>query len=116
MITINNSIITMTKGDSVEFTLPLLQGIELNTEPIDLSDVEKIEFNIVASNQPSEYAFIKKEFLPSEVEEGNLIVSLEPEDTEDLCVGKYYYEVKLLNEFEDFIYTVIPRRLFYLTK
>ena len=113
MITINNNIITMTKGDSVSFTLPLLIEKEIDTESVDLSDIEKIEFNIIAPFQPSDFAYIKKEYTPNSVDEyGNLNVSLSPEDTEDLDTGKYYYEVKLVGNNE--INTIIPRRLFYI--
>ena len=113
MITINNNIITMTKGDSVSFTLPLLIGKEINTEPVDLSNVEKIEFNIIAPFQQSDFALVKIEYVPNNVDEyGNLNVSLSSEDTEDLDTGKYYYEVKLVGNNE--INTIIPRRLFYI--
>lgn len=116
MITINNNIITMTKGDSVSFTLPLLIGKEINTESADLSNIEKIEFNIIAPFQQSDFALVKKEYHPNDVNEsGNLSISLLPEDTCDLSAGKYYYEVKLINEENNYIYTIIPRRLFYIT-
>lgn len=117
MITVNNNIITMTKGDSVSFTLPLLIGKEIDTEPVDLSNIEKIEFNVLAPFQLSDFAYIKKEYTPSDVDEqGNLSISLAIEDTDDLEAGKYYYEVKLINEEDSFVDTIIPRRLFYIVE
>lgn len=116
MISISpNKIIRFMRGDSL--TIPLNKIYD--EKKIILNKSDKLYLGIMEPNQRFEDSIIRKsyDYYSKRDSNKNIIIRLEPEDTEFLRPGKYYYMLKLLtyNEdgFED-IDTLIPSTLFWL--
>ena len=121
----NNGIIIMTRGDSVRFPLVINCGSKI--EPIQFliktHASAKVYFRIMQPTLPFERAIVIKEYdSNSGVDEnGNLLITLNTEDTENINCGKYYYEVKMTNNNSNFtnnteLTTLIKRTEFYITE
>lgn len=118
MVNVSNDwIISMNRGDSVEAALPIM--LCGNASPIEGPILETDEFfvGITEPHQPFEHAIVKKKSLGSDVVDGNLVLRLEPRDTELLLPGLYYYEVKMRRvsdgETEE-VLTVIPKKRIFI--
>ncbi len=115
-----NGIITVTRGDS--FELPLMLNAGSNMDPLHYQITENsiIYFAVTEPNQPFEHALIKKRYDSSDVDEdGNVVITFRPQDTECVLPGKYYYQVKLQrfwsDDPEDYtVDTVIEKTQFFI--
>ena len=108
----NTNIITMNRGDTASFPLLLNAGTSIDPVPYSLTDGDSIYFYLCFPNEKFENAYLKKKYTKENMdEEGyNLIVTLTSEDTVDLPVGKYYYQVRIVGEGK--VITAIPARIF----
>jgi len=116
-----NGIITMTRGDSVNF--PIFINANDKTDPVryDLQDFDKVYFGVMEPNAPFEKSIIRKIYTKDDVnEKGDVVVKLGLNDTQYLIPGTYYYEIKLnkietadLND-EGTINTIRPRTKFVI--
>ena len=124
MFTINNEIIQLSRGDDSDFTFrinsgtPLLPVIEI-LEPIIFNEGEENEyveneclyFGVMEANQKWEDSIIRKKLTPADEDEnGDITLHLNPEDTENLAPGTYWYMVKIYfwdKEKEKFVINTI---------
>lgn len=113
--------IKVSRGDTFEIPLFIDVGenIFMSTRlPLKYNDI--IYFHIINSNCPFDCPIIGKSFTYEDVNENNdIIVRFNHEDTDFLCPGIYYYEVKLQRpsgseEIPDTYVTIVPRRKFVI--
>lgn len=118
----NNGIVSLSRGDSFAAILFINQA-EKWEDPIryDLRNYpgSAVYMGIMAPNQSFECAMIKKKFGEDSVnEEGDVELSVGSDETECMCPGKYYYEVKVRVTDtvgnQTGISTVIPRTEFFI--
>ena len=111
-----NGIITLTAGDSLIAPLYLFTD-ENSVNKYTLTGTDKLCFAIMAPHQPFECALVRKIFTANNNNEnGDILVILSPEDTENLKPGLYYYEAKLIvaRNGVEYVDTVISKRKFYI--
>lgn len=115
----NSSIITHTRGDTL--MVPIFINMGTYTRPVRYSLVpgDKLYFSLMEPNQYFEYGILKKVFdhTSSKNMFGDTILYLNPEETEFLIPGTYYYEIKLqqIDKYgNEFVTTVTPKTLFYI--
>lgn len=90
----NNNIV-LVRGDSFDFTV-YIEDDSLESQEYILQNDDVLYFGIMDPNQPFECALVKKRYTVNDLDsEGHITIVLEPEDTEDLIPGVYYYSVKL---------------------
>lgn len=107
-----NGTITLTRGDSAEFTVELNIGTTLNQKSIILEPTDKVYFGVTEPNQPFEDAIIRKTFKGEDhLNKTELVITLEPKDTCLLIPGVYYYSVKVVNE-NNFVKSVVDKKIF----
>lgn len=119
-----NHIITINRGESGSFTIPLNKGTSVNPEIVELdNDFDTIYFGVMQPENKFEFSIVRKLYHREDLnEDGTLTITFEPNDSELLLPGNYFYEVKVkkydLNEFEqpekEHIYTVVPRTKFII--
>lgn len=121
MISINNQIITMNRGDTFVMPLVINKGTKYAPDYYIITEDDTIYFAVEEYNQCFENALIKKVFDLSDVVNGNVIIKLESEDTQFILPGEYYYEIKLKHIEDDgtetppeYIETIVPRRKFII--
>ena len=96
-----NNIIVMNRGDTYEFDLTIYDDSSIDGL-YHLTGNDTLYFGVMLPHQPFETAIIRKRFTVEDLDEaGNLLISLEPEDTIDLNPGVYYYAIKLHIEHEE---------------
>lgn len=110
----NTNIITMNRGDTVEFSLYLNAGTNMGPKPFDLSAGAKIYFYILFPNEKFENAYLRQTYGKEDIAEDgyNLTVRLSSEDTISMPTGKYYYSVRIVDG--EMNYTTIPATLLYI--
>lgn len=92
-----NGIVTLSRGDSFEFSVFINLGTLLEPVQYFLEEGDKLYFALMEPNHPFEAALIRKVYTKDDMDEsGNVIMKFVPEDTEYLLPGTYYYMVKLL--------------------
>lgn len=120
MATISNSgIINMLRGDSFTF----FQGINLGTKAFPqyykLQEGDSLYFGVMEPNKAFEDAIIRKSYnhLSNQDDKGFIQIDINPEDTEFLRTGKYYYMVKLKQKVSATKYnvtTIVNPTLFWI--
>lgn len=113
----SNGIVTVNRGDS--FTLPIVlrQGSSMVDELYELTPQDTLYIGIMEPNQPFETAILRKKVSYADTEGGNIQVYFNPNDTQCLLPGKYYYQVKLESKESNgttYVETVIDKTLFYI--
>ena len=113
-----DNIITLSRGDTVQFPIFLNIGSDLNPVRYDLHEFDELYLGIMEPNQPFENAIIRKKFNASSPKDHNgfTLLRLNHDDTKCLLPEKYYYQVKLrkYNElYQDYdVMTVVDKTLF----
>ena len=121
----NEGIISVSRGDSFETPLFINEGTEIAPKRYELTENDVLYFAVMEPNQKFENAILKKMYdMNSEKnEEGDIIISFSPTDTEYLLCGKYYYTIKLRthigegeteNDYK--VQTIIPQKEFYVVR
>lgn len=120
------NIIKLNRGDS--FELPLKITEKLNNKIHLLSANEVVYFALLYPNQCFEDAILIKGFTTEDqnVDTGEIIIKLSPNDTRGLIPGIYYYTVKFqkggtletISDFDepDEVRTIIERTKFILNE
>ena len=115
----NNGIINIMRGDSFTF----FQGINLGTKALpeyySLQEGDSLYFGVMEPNRSFEDAIIRKSYsyLSDQDDEGFIQIDINPEDTEFLETGKYYYMIKLRRKVSDTKYsvkTIVNPTLFWI--
>ncbi len=107
-----NNVITIVKGDYTKFPIELYIGKFPYRSVMQLEEGDIAFFGIMCAKDGFDQAIVKKELTVDDLDEyGNLWVTLLPEDTINLDVGTYYYEVKVyyVEEEIEHIDTVINK-------
>ena len=100
-----NNMISMIRGDSFRHKFKLETGRFPRKKKMVLNDGDLIYFGIMYPNDYFEHCIVKKECTIDDLNsEGDLIVTLDPEDTVMLYPGTYYYEIKLLHSSSEDTY------------
>ena len=112
-----NYLITMNRGDTgvLEFNINL--GTAVCQDIYDMKEGDFIYFGLLEPNQKWERAILKKTYSYEDYDQTlrSVKVRFEPEDTEYLLPGTYYYQIKLFRPHEttddgyDHIDTIIDR-------
>lgn len=109
-----NKVITATRGDYLEIHLELLKGKFPYQEKLTIGDKDLIYFGLMDPNSHFERALVKKELSSADFDsEGNLVITLNVEDTLTLYPGTYFYALKLLKENAE-IETILQKTRFNL--
>ena len=90
--------IQLIRGDTLSLVLFINQGNELVPSRYILGDNDEVYFALMEPNQLFENAILKKVFTKETsefTEDGDLIITLDPSDTENLLEGQYIYTIKL---------------------
>lgn len=90
--------IQLIRGDTLSLALFINQGNELVPSRYILGDNDEVYFALMEPNQLFENAILKKVFTKETsefTEDGDLIITLDPSDTENLLEGQYIYTIKL---------------------
>ena len=116
---VSDKIITLMRGDSFTAPIYINVGTKLTPRLYKLMAGDKLYFGLMEPNQAFENAVLKKTFdcASPQDKDGNTLLMLQPEDTERLLVGKYYYMIKLLtvDAFgQEAVRTIIKPSLFWL--
>ena len=121
MISIVNNIITMNRGDTFSMPLQINTGTKYAPEYYIMTSNDTIYFALEEYNQKFENALIRKVFDINNVVDGNVLIKLESEETQNLLPGEYYYEIKMKHIAHDdfdlpheYIDTIVPRRKFII--
>ena len=114
-----NGIVHLLRGDSYIVPIIVNLGDKLHPQIYTLNDNDRIYFGLMEPNKAFENAVVKKTFsnMSDTDEDGNILLTLNPEDTLNLLVGKYYYMVKLKIVKDDgrtVVKTLIPPTQFFI--
>lgn len=92
-----NGIIYLMRGDSYSQPIEINLGTKFNPALYNLVEGDALYFGLMHPNQAFEDAVLKKkyDYLSDTDENGNIMLTIEPEDTLELPVGKYFYMIKL---------------------
>ena len=113
----NNGFVRLTRGDSMSFPLFINRGTICTPVRYQIADHPEatVYFGVMEPNQPFEKALIRKKYNSESpiTQEGDLVISLKPQDTLNVLPGKYYYSVKV--DFGDgTVETIIPSTEFLI--
>lgn len=114
----NNNVVRLTRGDT--FTVPIFlnKGTALKPLRYVLKEGDELYLGIMEPNEPFECAILKKVFTKDNLNEfGDVLIELEPKDTECLIPGKYYYTVKakfIKENNKEVVNTVVPKTEFWI--
>ena len=114
----NNNIITVNRGDSVEFDILPNIGTVLEPDCYVLQENDKIYFGVMEPTDKFEDGLIRKVYtsLDQKAATKAITIKLQSTDTEYLLPGTYYWSVKLeiftINGNK--VSTLIPRRKFII--
>ena len=112
-----NGIITLNAGDAFFAPLYLNCGTNLEYKRYVLTDKDTIYFSIMKPHQSFEHGIIRKIYTAENLDKnGDVVISLNSTDTEDLKPGTYYYEIKFLTirKNVEYVDTVVPRKKLYI--
>lgn len=93
----NSGIISLNRGDHFQAPLFINMGTDDDPVRVDLIKFPYLEvyMGIMLPHQTFETAIIKKKFTVKDVnDKGDVVVTIQPEDTINLKPGKYFYEIK----------------------
>lgn len=90
-----NNRIAITRGDTFTAPLFLNKGTDLKPFRHILQENEEIYLSIMEPNKPFEEGIIKKYYTKDNLNNmGDVLISLEHDDTRCLLPGKYFYQIK----------------------
>ena len=89
------NIIKMNRGDTYEFNLTIDDEGSENGKYL-LQGNDAVYFGLMEPNSAFEQSLVKKVYTEEDRDkDGNIFITIEPEDTEHLLPGVYYYSIKL---------------------
>ena len=95
------NIIKMNRGDTYEFNLTIDDEGSENGKYL-LQGNDAVYFGLMEPNSAFEQSIVKKIYTEEDRDkDGNIFITIEPEDTEHLLPGVYYYSVKLEVDHEN---------------
>ena len=113
----NNGFIRLTRGDSFDVPLFINRGDKCYPDRYYLQGHPEatVYLGVMEPNQPFETALIRKKYNYQSKfnENGDLIISFTPEDTENVLPGKYYYSIKI-DRGNNRVDTIVPKTEFFI--
>lgn len=114
-----NGIITLTRGDNALIPLSISESDPLypEQEKYILKGDDAVYFGVMFPNQDFKDAVIRKKYTKEDMTETfDIPIRFEPEDTENLPKGDYYYEIKLKKDNEEVkeVTTIVEKNFFHL--
>lgn len=113
-----NNRIAVTRGDSFSCPLFLNKGTDYKPLRRVLKDNEEVYLAIMEPNQRFEDAIVKKVYTKDNLNKnGDIIISIEHDDTRCLIPGKYYYQIKALfidENNKQLVNTVVNKTEFWI--
>ena len=113
-----NNYYVMNRGDTFILPLVINEGTKLNFKQYQLRQFDRIYIGIMEPNQSFENAIIRKLLTITSPmnEKGFPLFYLKPEDTENLLVGKYFIEIKIVQKIDnqDVVTTILPLKEFFI--
>ena len=97
-----NNTIQLTRGDTAYLNVTITN--ETDSSVYELQDEDTLTLTVKKSTKDTEFSFQKKVA-------GSLTIKIEPNDTKDLAVGKYKYDVQLNTATGD-VFTIIAATVF----
>lgn len=118
-IAIEDNYLKMNRGDSYILPLVINEGTKLDFKQYQLRQFDKIYVGIMEYNQAFEDAIIRKVITITSPTDryGHPLLKLSPKDTEYLVTGKYFIEIKLVqNDFNEgeTVTTILPLKEFFI--
>lgn len=117
-VQIEDNYLKMNRGDTYTFPLIINEGTKLCFKQYQLRQFDKIYVGIMEPNQSFENAIIRKVItITSPTNKyGHPLVKLTPQDTEYLLTGKYFIEIKLVQQEdnESIVTTILPLKEFFI--
>lgn len=117
-VEIEDNYLKMNRGDTYELPLTINEGTKLNFIQYEMRRLDKIYVGIMEPNQAWEDALIRKVLtINSPIDEyGRPILVLDSKDTEFVLIGKYFIEIKLVqnNNGNPRVTTILPLREFWI--
>ena len=116
----NMGIVKIFRGDSNNLVLDIKNGDNLNYSDYSLEQGDVIYFGLMEVHQKFEDAILKKVYTLQDVnEDGDIIIDINPLDTEYLLPGKYYYSIKMkknkTSKDDDYdVYTLVKETEFWI--
>ena len=92
-------------------------GTEMYPQRYSLKDGDAVYFAVMEPNQKFEDAILKQVYTSAdeETQDGDLIIKLNPNDTQYLHSGKYFYTIKVkFSDSELPVQTIIDNREFWI--
>jgi hypothetical protein len=88
MVKINGNRISMTRGDTMQAQVEIFDA---SGDPYEVQEGDRIRFAMKSMNKDS----CGQILLYKEIPNSTLVVTLQPEDTENLPLGEYGYDIEL---------------------
>lgn len=114
-------IVSLSRGDTASAPLFINGGTNIIPIRFKLQKNNVVYLGICEPGQPFENAILKKVYTPEDWKLnkwGDLVITLNPEDTELLAPGLYYYTIKLLtirrSDDSENVQTVIKKTKFFV--
>lgn len=112
MLEISGNNISLTRGDSAYITISVKRQ---NGEPYELRSGDIIQCQVRTSvNTGRVLIDASTENGKIVIAEGSIVWRISADETKQMSVGKYHYDVQLKNNQED-VYTFIPDSIFNIT-
>lgn len=111
----DEGMIYLSRGDTCTITLAVLSGNNMCNYLYPLEEGDKIYFGLTEPNQRFEDAILKKVYTKEDVDEdGNVEIKFNPTDTEYLKEQMYFYTIKLSNQDQTRVETLIDKKRFFI--
>lgn len=111
----SNGIIVMNAGDTLKLHLFINKGTNLDKVRYKLKRKDIVYLSICEPNQDFNHGVIRKIFTKKNLDKhGDVLIELNPSDTENIEDGTYFYEIKIKLGNGN-IDTIVPKRKFFIT-
>lgn len=111
--------IELARGDSFSHPIFINTGTTIHQCRHELQENERLYFGLMEPNSSFEHAIVKKVFDYNSKKniDGDTLLILDPQDTEHLIPGRYFYTIKLQTFKEDgtyYVNTIVPTTEFWI--
>ena len=112
-------IISITRGDTACLPITLHDGTSIDNWEYHLNEKDELYFGLMEPNTFFEQAIVRKKYTFNDLDaNGTINIILNPEDTECLLPGLYYYQIKVRlydpASGNYLVNTVLPKTQFWI--
>lgn len=105
--------ISLIRGDTLQLVIPEITYADSGAEYV-LTDTDKVIMEIKKHSYDKSH-IIRKELTKADVVDGQIQIVIYPSETADIEVGKYVFDVRLVQD-EQHIFTIVPYSEFDVLK